>query len=190
MVEAGLAQGTEGLTVAESRGLTSRGRTGKFEKTLASAERDREACRLRTRGVTYQQISDQLGYGGEAHARRAVKLCLAAIQTEGAEELRALQLDQLDYLTAQALGVLERRHLTITPTGKIVHADGEPVLDDGPVLQAIDRLLRIQERRAKLMGLDAPQRREVLTLDAIDAEIAALAAELDRDQDGAATDPA
>jgi hypothetical protein len=36
------------------------------------------------------------------------------------------------------------------------HLGGETLADDGPVLQAIDRLIRISERRAKLRGLDAP----------------------------------
>lgn len=162
-----------------SRDLSDRDRKGKFVKTLESAERDREACRLRSRGLTYQAISDRLGYGGEPNARRAVQACLVAIQIEGAEELRRLQLDQLDYLTVQALNVLESAHYTTTQAGRVAtDADGRPLVDHGPVLAAIDRLLRIQERRAKLMGLDAPQRTEVISLDAIDAEIAALTAEL------------
>ncbi|GAA2395473.1 hypothetical protein GCM10010404_61300 [Nonomuraea africana] len=33
---------------------------------------------------------------------------------------------------------------------------GEPLEDDAPVLAAIDRMLKIQERRAKLLGLDIP----------------------------------
>jgi len=179
------------VTEAENRGFSSRGRNGRFEKTLESAERDREACRLRARGITYQAISDELGYGDEAHARRAVKECIDAVRAEGGRELKAIQRDQLDYLTRRVLAVLERKHLTITPTGKIVTVDGEPVLDDAPVLTATDRLLRIMERRAKLEGLDAPERREVLTLDAIDAEIAALTAELgSSDEAGTPTDAA
>jgi hypothetical protein len=43
--------------------------------------------------------------------------------------------------------------------------DGEPVLDDAPVLAAIDRLLRIQERRARLLGLDAPTRSRIEVVD-------------------------
>lgn len=169
--------------MTESRESSSRDRAGKFAKTLESAERDREACRLRSRGVTYQAISDQLSYGGEANARRAVQACLAAIQSEGAEELRKLQLDQLDYLTTQALNVLESAHYTVTQAGRVAtDVDGRPIVDHTPVLQAIDRLLRIQERRAKLAGLDAPIRTEMITLDAIDAEIAALTAELERGQ--------
>jgi uncharacterized small protein (DUF1192 family) len=56
----------------------------------------------------------------------------------------------------------------------------EDLLDDAPVLQAIDRLLRIQERKADLVpGLKAPKRMEVVTLDWLDAQIAALTAEVD-----------
>lgn len=176
--------------MTEDRNPSDRDRMGRFIKTLESAERDREACRLRARGETYQAISDRLGYGDEANARRAVKECIDAVRAEGGRELKAIQRDQLDYLTRQVLAVLERQHLTITQSGKIVTVDGEPVIDDAPVLAATDRLLRIMERRAKLEGIDAPERREVLTLDAIDAEIAALTAELDRDEAGAPTDSA
>ncbi len=55
----------------------------------------------------------------------------------------------------------------------------EPLRDRAPVLAAIDRLLKIEERRAKLLGLDAPVRAELITIDAIEAEVARLAAELD-----------
>lgn len=151
----------------------SRERSGRFTKTLESAERDREACRMRSRGMTYQEISDQLGYGGEGNARRAVKETLAAVRVEGATELRALQAQQLDHLTAVALKILETVHPAITQSGRIIKDDnGNTLIDDGPVLAAIDRLLRIQERRAKLLNLDL---REQVTDDAdVDAEIRAL----------------
>jgi hypothetical protein len=70
--------------------------------------------------------------------------------------------------------------------GRVVTLDGQPLQDDGPILQAVDRLnhiedrkLRIQERRAKYLGLDAPKQ-VVISDDVIDAEIRALAEELDR----------
>lgn len=34
----------------------------------------------------------------------------------------------------------------------------EELLDSGPVLAALDRVLRIQERRAKLLGINAPKK--------------------------------
>lgn len=169
--------------MATDRGNTDRGNNGRFTKTLESAERDAKACEMKGQGYTYQQISDELGYGNRSHAYRAVSRALAEIPRESARELRQLQLDELDYFASRARDVLEREHLTISQGGKVVHFKRKPVPDDAPILAAIDRLLRIQERRAKLMGLDAPTRREVITLDAIDAEIARLQAELDDEPD-------
>jgi hypothetical protein len=48
-------------------------------------------------------------------------------------------------------------------------------------LKAVDRQVRISERRCKLLGLDAPTRVETITIDQIEAEIARLSAELDRE---------
>jgi hypothetical protein len=46
--------------------------------------------------------------------------------------------------------------------GKVVEDPaGGPLEDSAPRLAAIDRLLRVEERIAKLMGLDAPTRSEI-----------------------------
>lgn len=154
----------------------ARGPDGAFIDTLESAQRDAEAARLRSRGLSYRQIASELGYFDGSGARKAVQRALAAIRAEGAEEVRQLQLQQLDYLTTKALEVLERHHVTVS-NGRLIKVDDQPLEDDGPVLQAIDRLLKIQERRAKLLGLDAPTQHQVVTLDAIEAEIARLTAQ-------------
>lgn len=69
---------------------------------------------------------------------------------------------RLDYMEAAARKVLERHHITVN-NGRIITVDGEPLLDDGPVLAAIDRLAKIEDARLKnneslrrLFGLDAP----------------------------------
>jgi hypothetical protein len=77
--------------------------------------------------------------------------------------------------------VLRRPHVVISAGKVVVHPDTRQSLeDDIPVLKAIDTLLRIQERRARLLGLDAPAQTtvHVLSEDAIDQEIARLEAEL------------
>jgi hypothetical protein len=62
-------------------------------------------------------------------------------------------------------------HYEVSASGRVAtDEDGRPLLDDKPKLAAIDRLLKIQDRRAKLLGLDSAQKVEVLTLDALDAE--------------------
>ncbi len=67
---------------------------------------------------------------------------------------------------------------------------GQMVIGDGPGLQAIAQLLRVQERTARLMGLDAPTRRavDVITRDVfmdavadLEAGIARKEAELERE---------
>lgn len=128
---------------------------GRFTRSIDTAQRDADACRLRSRGTTYQQIADQLGYANKGDAHRAVSRALKAVVAEPAEEVRALELARLDAMYEAAMGVLERRHVTVS-NGRVVELDGAPIEDDAPVLQAIDRLLKIQARRAALMGLDQP----------------------------------
>lgn len=161
-----------------------RDNNGRYIRTADNAERDAEAARLRARGNTYLEIATEMGYADHAGARKAVARALVATVAEPAEEVRQLQLAQLDKLTAAALAVLERAHVTVSH-GKIIRDEkGQPLLDDGPVLNAIDRLLRIQERRAKLLNLDAPTRHEVVTLDALDSEIERLSAIVGRTPTG------
>lgn len=173
----------------------SRDGKGKYIRTLPMAERDAEAARLRARGLSYQQIADRLGYTDKSNARRAIDTILRETVEEPAAQVRKLELQRLDELWQRALKVLETDHLTVSH-GKVIRRfvgyemdddgierldlDGKPipiyvdVLDDGPKLQAIDRLLRIQERRAKLLGLDTPVRADV-TVHQVDPTDIALA---------------
>ncbi|MDX2697241.1 hypothetical protein [Streptomyces ipomoeae] len=143
---------------------------GKYIRTPKTAERDARAARLRAQGFTYQQIADELGYGDRSTARDAVYRSLDGITREPGEELLKVELERLDNqlvrlneLEAAAQKVLAARHITVNNGHVITHPDtGEPMEDDGPVLHAIDRLVKIEdarnrnaERRAKLTGLDA-----------------------------------
>ncbi len=178
-----------------------RGHNGQFERTPDTAERDAEAATLRSRGLTYQQIADQLGFAHRSAARKAVQRVLQDTVTEPADELRKLELDRLDTMWRTAMDVLARDHLAhslgrvVTHQVPVLDSDGHEVIDpetgepmtrreevhdDGPKLAAIDRLLKIQDRRAKLLGLDAPtkSRVEVITQDQIEAEIERLSREI------------
>lgn len=167
---------------------TVRDNAGKFIRTLESAERDARACEMKSRGASYQQISDSLGYGGRRNAYRAVQSALAEIPMESAEELRRIQLQQLDQLTVEALAVLEAGQPLVTQAGRIVvNDDGEPLPDLPARLQAISLLLRVHDRRARLMGLDAPVKAEVITLDYLNARLAELTAELAAEDEAAAS---
>jgi hypothetical protein len=189
----------------------TRGADGQFIKTLKGAQRDAAAAELRARGWSFQRIAGELGFPAKGNAHHAVERAFAAIPTEGSEEAKRLDLERIDRLIEQAWDVMERRHVVVSD-GRVVgrqvgverddngierlDLDGktipvyEDILDDGPVLQAIDRLSRLLERRAKIIGYEAPRRHrvEVITEDAVDAEIARLAAEVgERDRDYSGT---
>jgi transcriptional regulator with XRE-family HTH domain len=159
-------------------GVTRDG-NGRFERTAETAARDAEAARLRSRGLTYRQIAEQLGMAGPGKAHEAVKRVLAETVGEAAEDLRLVELERLDQMYQATLKVLEAEHYAVSH-GKVIYLDGssEPLTDNGPVLQAVDRLLKIQERRAKLLGLDAPTKANVTVSDAMTEEISRLAAQL------------
>lgn len=99
-------------------------------------ERERRVIELRRAGYTFDDIAKAVGYsfasGAHAAYRRALKRTL---QEAGVEELREAEVDRLDRL--------QRALWTQALTGDV---------------KAISTLLRLMERRARLLGLDAPQK--------------------------------
>ena len=96
-----------------------------------------QALELRKAGVTYQAIADQLGYANARGAHKAVASALKATLREPAEELRTMELERLDAM--------------LLPLWRRVQQGDE---------RAVDRALKIMERRARLLGLDAPSKTE------------------------------
>jgi hypothetical protein len=182
----------------ETRG--GRDGRGKFTRTLKGAQRDAEAAALRARGRTFEEIAAELGMANRSQAYKAVQRAFAAIPYEQVEEARRLDLERIDRLIAHCWAVMEREHLTVSmgkvvgkrvgwerdeATGEVLHdADGAPigkyedVLDDGPALAAIREIRGLLERRAKMTGYDASTKHEVITMDAMEAEIRKLEAEI------------
>ncbi|HEV2347395.1 MAG TPA: hypothetical protein VGS97_25090 [Actinocrinis sp.] len=167
-----------------------RGGDGKFTRSLATAERDAKACRLRSQGMSYPRIARELGLADASSARSAVERALRDTVREPADELRTLMDAQLDQLTMVCLTILGTRHLVTGSGGQVARdpATGDPLLDDMPRLQAVDRLLKIMERRAKLHGVDAPAKIEMRSASELDAEIAGLLDQL-ADARGIASGP-
>lgn len=88
---------------------------------------------MRKAGVQYEAIANQLGYKSKEAAFQAVKAALKASLSEPAEGVREMELKRLDDML-----------LAMWPQVKSGNQG------------AIDRCLRIQERRSRLLGLDAP----------------------------------
>lgn len=155
-------------------------------RSIAQIERDAQFLELRRRGLSYRQIAAQMLVSSQKTAYEAVQRALKDAIQEPADEVRQIELDRLDELMRHALRVLATPHYVVSQIkGEVitfldVNGTDKPVVDDAPILAAIDRLLKISERRAKLLGLDAPTRTriEVITEDAVDAAIADLEREI------------
>jgi hypothetical protein len=139
----------------------ARGAHGRYVATPEAAERAAQAADLRAQGWTYQRIADELGYANKSVARGAVRNALSAIGKERAEKLFELERERLETVYEEVLDILERDHVMVSH-GKVIKDDaGNPLLDDGIKLQAVDRLLRTRESFRKLVGLDQPTKTEV-----------------------------
>lgn len=145
-------------------------------------QRRTNALRLRATGTPLQAIADQLGYSGVADVSKDITRALA----QRNEDMKAaaahyvnLELERLEAMEQTAWKVLQRAHEVVSH-GRIIYDEttGQPLVDDAPVLAAIDRLIKIQDRRARYLGLDAPTRAEIHNVDAYDREIEQLLARL------------
>lgn len=182
----------------------NRGGNGRFVPSIKTAERDREAAGMRVKGRALQQIADELGYASPGHVHNGVMRAFAALPKDEAEDAKRLDLERIDRLIAKAWEVMDRAHVAYS-NGQVVRRrtgeyetddDGferfddkgnriplyEEVLDDGPLLAAVDRIERLIGRRARIFGYEAPARSriEVVTPETVEAHIAALEAELAR----------
>jgi hypothetical protein len=148
---------------------------------VESAERDAAAAQLRRDGLGYRDIAARQGISTAAAFYR-VERALRATRREPGEQILQLERERLDRLEAEAVDVLQAEHLVVSAGRIITDGDGVPLVDHAPRLAAVRTLLAIAERRARLLGLDAPTRTEltVATLDEVDREIAELQLELDR----------
>jgi hypothetical protein len=152
-------------------------------RTIADRDRDAAAVELRREHLNFRQIATQLGFASPSSAYEAVQRGLADMRQEASDEVKQMELDRLDDIARGLHRVFVTPHFVVSAaTGKVArHPDTDEVLiDDGPVIQAGAALLRVMERRAKLLGLDAPARSrvEVITSDMIEAQIADLEAQL------------
>jgi DNA-binding transcriptional MerR regulator len=142
-------------------------------------QRDAYAVRLRALGWSLEEIADHLQLSGNPErAAACIRRGLAGTIRVARDEQRQLEVQSLDELERACWIQLKANHVMVS-NGRVVRGDDdEPLEDDRFVLEVIDRILKIKDRRAKLLGLDAPTRTEVLTIDSVESEIIRLEAEL------------
>ena len=126
--------------------------TGSNPDTL---DKEARCVQLRRMGLTFSQIAKEVGYTNAGGAYKAFQRAYDRIIVEDVKEIRTVALERLDFALR---GIMDA-------VGK-------------GSLGAIDRMLRIEERRARLLGLDAPVRQEIeinhYERDTLDAELSEL----------------
>lgn len=124
-----------------------------------SANRRAEVVRLRRTGMTFESIGEQLGITKQA-AHKLWHKTMKGIPVVEVESYRAEQRMRLDALLERANDILDAKHVLVQH-GRVVELGGEPLRDRGPELDAIKAILDIEQRRAKLDGLDTPVKQQL-----------------------------
>lgn len=110
----------------------------------------------RKAGLSYRKIAEQMGCSVST-VYEAVKRAMAVVSETTAQQakvIRDTELERLDELQVALWSKARGRPARGTPGDP----NYQPAVE--PDMKAVDRLLRIMERRAKLLGIDAPERFE------------------------------
>jgi len=123
-------------------------------------EKEKKVLELRRGGLTFDLIAERLGYANASGAQKAYERACSRIVYDDVVALRNAEMDRLDIAQAAIWNeVLQGR------------------------IQAVIALMKIMERRARLLGLDMPVKTQLevthYDYDTIDAEVKRLVALLD-----------
>ena len=122
------------------------------ESEAEMRRRDARVYELRIQGNTFEQIANEVGYSGPSGAWQAHQRIKSEWIFESVEEARQLELMRLD-------------ELQVAVWDRAINGD----------LPAAHCVLKIMDRRAKLLGLDKPEKVEVnkwdINAEDLDAEV-------------------
>lgn len=124
-------------------------------------------------GTGFAEIARELGVS-DTYVKKMYKHALNLIVVDNVEQTRKMELLRLERAEREIVRVLQTFHPMVSG-GSVVRdvvdgPDGEVEKDEhdnpklvrledvGPRLAAVDRYLKIMERRAKLLGLDMPNK--------------------------------
>lgn len=99
--------------------------------TIDRRQKMQQALEYRKAGATFEQIAEKLGLSNKGNAYRLVRDALKEVTREPAEEVLILELERLDRM--------------------LMGMWGQAAAGD---VFAVDRVLKIMDRRAKYLGLD------------------------------------
>ncbi|QEQ93584.1 helix-turn-helix DNA-binding domain protein [Streptomyces phage Zuko] len=124
-------------------------------------------------GWTIARVADEMGCS-VFRVQKLLNKYTPKLLDKDASRHRDIEIGKLDLLEERLWLMIDEEYYTVS-NGQVVYFEtGEPVPDIDPVMKIIDRLLKVMERRAKLLGLDKPVRVEatVHQVDNMDMELA------------------
>lgn len=135
-------------------GMYSYGKNKKHPERVDAAFKQTLAMRLRIKGYDYLNIGKRVYPDSEhpaAAAYQAITQGINAVRLDSAEQMREIELTRLDALQTLAWKAIERA----AKRG-----------DTRAVSTGVNSVVRISDRRAKLLGLDAPVKYDLLMSEA------------------------
>jgi hypothetical protein len=137
---------------------------GRSKVKPETLEKERKVLEYRRGGLTFDLIAERLGYASASGAHKAYLSACNRIVYEDVVEVRKSEMDRLDIAQAAIWGDL-------TDTVNV---------DAGTRARLVLALMKIMERRARLLGLDMPTKAQVevsiYDRDTIDDEVKRLVA--------------
>jgi len=152
--------GANSETAQDTTTATKARTPARITATERRRRRDSEAAVLRAQGMSYDAIADRLNYSGRSAAHKSVQRALSDVVRHSTDEARVLAQQRLDGLRRMLVGLVTE--------GAMVPRD---------IIAAARALLAVEEREAKLLGLDidtAP----VVTSTVLDMELDRLTREI------------
>ncbi len=141
----------------------SRPSGGSSATALKAREREELAVKLRLEGWTLGAIAEKIGYKASECARVAILRAMAKMPPiEDLVALRQHELDKLDEIEREAWEQWYRSTQDAESRTEAETKDGTFVTErkegqsGNPAL--LDKIIKASERRAKLLGLDAPEK--------------------------------
>lgn len=123
--------------------------------------------------LTLARVADEMGCSVFRVQKLLNKYTPKLLEKEATSH-REIEINKLDLLEERLWEMLDEDYITVS-NGQVVYMDsGDPVPDIDPIMKIVDRILKVSERRSKLLGLDKPIRVDatVTQVDSIDQEFA------------------
>lgn len=162
----------------------SRSGNGRFDRSPDSAAKRALAAKLRAQSLPWAEVAEKAGYASAGAAHTAVTTFYEESPQQTIKEIRDEFRTKLEGLEAILRNVIERPHYVVErgiDGPEIVYHEGAALIDDAPILNAVDKIRALVETQLKFMpGVAASTKVQVITDDDIADALSEARAQLDQ----------